>query len=157
MFLWNRDAIIWWSRNTFRVAIPGRIQTDTWCICCSQGCKWSSWSGLSILSPVHCIDKQHNILMSATNTNRVSHFLSQPEHTIWVSRHRNLRTQYINLGVFLWKYYIIPASYKEFCKLQSFCLCTPLFTLTYSFFQAPTYWNCPLFKSLLPDEVFQLW
>ena len=24
--------------------------------------------------PVHCIDKQHNILMSATNANRVSHF-----------------------------------------------------------------------------------
>ena len=24
--------------------------------------------------PVHCIDKQHNILMSASHANRVSHF-----------------------------------------------------------------------------------
>ena len=28
-------------------------------------------------------------------------FLSQPEHTIWVSRQRTLRTQYLNFGVFL--------------------------------------------------------
>ena len=28
-------------------------------------------------------------------------FLSQPEQTIWVSRHRTLRTQYLHLGVFL--------------------------------------------------------
>ena len=52
--------------------------------------------------------------------------LSQPEHTIWVSRHRTLRTKYLHLDIFLWKQYIILASYKDFCKLQSFCLCTPL-------------------------------
>ena len=28
-------------------------------------------------------------------------FLSQPEQTIWVSRHRTLTTQYLHLGVFL--------------------------------------------------------
>ena len=28
-------------------------------------------------------------------------FLSQPEQTIWVSRHRTLRNQYLHLGVFL--------------------------------------------------------
>ena len=28
-------------------------------------------------------------------------FLTQLEKTIWVSRHRTLRTQYLNLGVFL--------------------------------------------------------
>ena len=43
-------------------------------------------------------------------------FLSQPEHTIWVSRYRTLR---IHLGVFLWKQYIILAFYKGFCKLQN--------------------------------------
>ena len=66
--------------------------------------------------------------MSATNANSES-FLSQPELTIWVSRHRTFRTQYLHLGVFLWKQYIIRASYKGFCKLQSFCLCTLLLTL----------------------------
>ena len=60
--------------------------------------------------------------------------LSQPEHTIWISRHRTLRTEYLHLGVFLWKHYIILASYKDFCKLQSFWLCPPLLTLTSSFF-----------------------
>ena len=34
-------------------------------------------------------------------------FLSQPGHTIWVSRHRNLRTQYLHMSVFLWKQFII--------------------------------------------------
>ena len=28
-------------------------------------------------------------------------FLSQPEHTIWVSRLRTLKTQYLHLGVFV--------------------------------------------------------
>ena len=28
-------------------------------------------------------------------------FLSQPGHTIWVSRHRTLRTQYLHMCVFL--------------------------------------------------------
>ena len=63
-------------------------------------------------------------------------FLSQPEQTIWVSRHRTLRTQYLHLGVFLWKQYIVLTSYKGFCKLQRFCLCTPLLTLTSSLFSS---------------------
>ena len=41
-------------------------------------------------------------------------FLSQPEHTIWVSRHRPLRTQYLHMGVFLLKMHIILESYKDF-------------------------------------------
>ena len=53
-------------------------------------------------------------------------FLSQSEHTTWVSRHRTFITRYLHLEVFLWKQYIILASYKDFCKLQSFCLCTRL-------------------------------
>ena len=57
-------------------------------------------------------------------------FLSHPEHTIWVSRCRTLRSQYLYLGVFFFKQYEILASYKDFCKLKSFCLCTPLLTLT---------------------------
>ena len=59
---------------------------------------------------VRCIDWQHNILMSATNANKVSHF--------WTSQNTTLRTQ-LHLGVFLWKQYVIFAGYKEFCKLQS--------------------------------------
>ena len=69
-------------------------------------------------------------------------FLSQPEQTIWVSRHRTLRTQYLHLGVFLWKQYKILPSYKDFCKLQ--------FLFMYSF----TYINKVfLFKHLAAEIV----
>ena len=60
--------------------------------------------------------------MNATNTNRVSH--------------RTLRTRCLYLDVFLWKQYKTFASYKDFCKLQSFCLYTPLLKLTKSFFSS---------------------
>ena len=81
-------------------------------------------------------------------------FLSQSEHTIWVSRHRTLRIQYLHLGLFLWKQYKTLASYKTFASCKVF-----IYVLLYShqhslFFQAPTYWNCHLQKRLLPDEVF---
>ena len=62
-------------------------------------------------------------------------FLSQPEQTIWVSRHRTLRTQYLHLGVLLWKQYKILASYKDFCELQ--------FLFMYSF----THTNIVFFSS----------
>ena len=80
--------------------------------------------------PVHCIDQQHNILMSATNVNRVSHFWAS-QNAPFGSQGRTLRTQYLHLGVFLWKQYMILASYKDFCKSQKFWLCTPLLTRTY--------------------------
>ena len=60
-------------------------------------------------------------------------FSSQPEHTIWVSRERTLITQYLHLGAFLWKENTILAICENFRKLQSFCWCTPLLTLTYIF------------------------
>ena len=84
------------------------------------------WSGLcmSSPSPLHRLATQH--FDERYKRKQSESFLSQPEHTIWVSRHRTLRTQYLHLGLFLWKQYIILASYKDFGKLQSFCLCTPL-------------------------------
>ena len=68
-------------------------------------------------------------------------FLSQPEQTISVSRHRTLRTQYLNLNVFLWQQYKIPASYKDFCKLQ--------FLFMYSF----THTNIVFLFKHLPTEI----
>ena len=62
-------------------------------------------------------------------------FLSQPEQTNWVSRHRTLSTQYLHLGVFLWKQYKILASYKDFYKLQSFYSCT---NIAFRFKHLPT-------------------
>ena len=123
---------------------------------CSHCCKRSSRSGLcmSSLSPLHRLATQH--FDERYKRKQSESFLSQPEHTIWVSRHRTLRTQYLHLGVFLWKQYIILASYKDFCKLQSFCLCTPLLLHCLSF-QSRSYWNCHLHKILLTDEVFQWW
>ena len=66
-------------------------------------------------------------------------FLSQPEHTIWVSRHRTLRTQYLHLGVFLWKQYIILVSYKDFCKLQIFYFMYSFTTLLFRHLPTETF------------------
>ena len=100
----------------------------------TQGKTSFIWSGLcmSSLSILHRLATQH--FDERYKRKRSESFLGQPEHTIWVSRHRTLRTKYLHLGVFLWKQYIILASYKDFCRLQSFCLCTTLLALTYSFF-----------------------
>ena len=86
-----------------------RIHTIAWCICCSQGCK--------------------QIFLIRSLYVKSESFLSQAERSIWVSRHRTMRTYYLHLGVFL-KQYIILASYKDFCKLQSFWLYTSLLILT---------------------------
>ena len=82
---------------------------------------------MSSPSPLHRLATQH--FDERYKRKQSESFLSQPEQTIWVSRHRTLRTQYLHLGVFLWKQYKILASY-------SFCLCTPLLTLTKYFFSS---------------------
>ena len=69
-------------------------------------------------------------------------FLSQPEQTIWVSRHRTLRTQYLHLYAFLWKQYKALASYKDFWKLQLLFM--------YSF----THYNIAFLFKHLPTEIF---
>ena len=79
---------------------------------------------MSSPSPLHWLATQH--FDECYKRKQSESFLNQPEHTIWVSRHRTLKTQYLHYGVFLWKQYIFLASYKDFCKLQSFCLCTSL-------------------------------
>ena len=68
-------------------------------------------------------------------------FLSQPEQTIWISRHIALRAQYLYLGVFLWKQCRILASYKDFRKFQ--------FLLLYSF----THANIVFLFNHLPTEI----
>ena len=79
------------------------------------------WSGRS---PFHWLATEH--FDEHYKRKQTESFLTQSEHTILVSRHRTLRTQYLHLSVFFWKQYIILASYKDFCKLQCFCLCAPL-------------------------------
>ena len=72
-------------------------------------------------------------------------FLSQPKQTIWVSRNRTLRTQYLDSGVFLRKQYKILASYKDFCKLQ--------FLFMYSF----THINVVFLFKPLPSKNSSWW
>ena len=114
------------------------------------------WSYLCMSSPCPLYRQAAQDFDERYKHKQSESFLSQQECTIWVSRHRPLRTQYLHLSAFLWKQDKILASYKDFCKLQSFCLYTPLLTLSLSF-QAPTYWNFHLQKRLLLDEVFQWW
>ena len=75
------------------------------------------WSGLCISSPIplHQLATQH--FDQPYNRTQSESFLIQQEHTIWVLRNRTLRTQYLHLGVFLWKQYIILGRYKDY-KLQ---------------------------------------
>ena len=99
------------------------------------------WSGLCMLSlhPLHWQAAQHfdeRLIRKQSES-----LLSQPEQTIWISRHRTLRTQYLHLGVFLWKQHKILASYEDFCKLQ--------FLFMYSF----THINIAFLFKHLPTEV----
>ena len=115
----------------------------TYIICGRNDSKYKWWNKLNIAawphcwqwllcsisssSPWHRLETQH---FDECNKHKQSgSFFLRPEHTIWVSRHRTLGTQCLHLDVFLWKQYIILASYKYFCNLQSFCSCTPLLTL----------------------------
>ena len=93
-------------------------------------------------------DKSYSLYRLATQhfDERYKHkqsesFLSQQERTIWVSRQRTLKTQYLHLDIFLWNQYKIIASYKDFCKSQSF-----FYVLLYSHLVF-------LFKHL-PTEIF---
>ena len=61
------------------------------------------------------------------------------EHTIWVSRHRTLKTQSLHLSIFLWKQYKILASSKTFASCKVF-----IYVLLYS--------HVCLFKNL-PTEI----
>ena len=123
----------YWSRNSFRVAVPG------------QDSYWYMINLLiSVLQTIFLIRSLYaksQIIALTSNATiwwalQTQPWLSQPEYTIWPSRHRTLRNQYLYLGVFLWKQYIILASYEDFCEMQSFLLCTPLLTLTYCLFQS---------------------
>ena len=54
---------------------------------------------MSILQPLHQQDAQH--FDERFIRKQSESFLSQPEQTIWVSRHRTVSTQYLHLSVFL--------------------------------------------------------
>ena len=69
-------------------------------------------------------------------------FLSQPGSTIWVSRHRSLRTQYLHFGVFFLK-----AMYNS-CKLQR-----PLQAEKFFFMYSVTYTNILFLFRHLPTEI----
>ena len=54
---------------------------------------------MSSPSPLHRLAAQH--FDERYKRKQSESFLSQQERTIWVSRHRTLRTQYLHLSVFL--------------------------------------------------------
>ena len=61
--------------------------------------------------PVHCIDQQHNIFMSATNANKVSRF--EPVRT----HHLGLKAQNFEKPIFTFGCFSLKAVYNS-CKLQ---------------------------------------
>ena len=129
MLLWMMVIQKWWQLN-----FNGNNYGKTKLI----------WSGLymSSLPSLHWQAAEH--LDERFICKQSESFLSQPEHTIWVSKHRALRTQYLHLGIFLWKQYKIIASYKDFYKLQ--------FLLMYSF----TYTKIVFLFKHLPTEIVNL-
>ena len=76
--------------------------------------------------PVHCINQQHNILMSTTNVNRVSHF-SGPART----HHLGLKAQNFENPIFTFGCFSLKAVYNS-CKLQRLLQVTK-FLIMYSF------------------------
>ena len=54
---------------------------------------------MPIPSPLYQLATQH--FDELYEREQSESFVSQPERTIWVSRHRTLRTQYLHLDVFL--------------------------------------------------------
>ena len=80
---------------------------------------------MSRLRPLHQQAAQH--FDERYKRKQSESFLSQPEHTIWVSRHRTLRTQYLNLGV------IFESSIKLLQVTKSFASCKVfIYVLLYS-------------------------
>ena len=89
---------------------------------CGNSCTWAH-DGHTLLVPMNervlnNLSKEHNIgghrqaaqhLDECFIRKQSESFLSQPEQTIWNPRHRTLRTQYSQLGVFLSKQYKILA------------------------------------------------
>ena len=128
----------------------------SWCICCSQGYKWSSWSDfcMSSPSPLHRLATQH--YDERYKHKQSESFLSQLEHTIWVSRHRTLRIQYLHFECSSLKAVHNSCTLGRVAKFLFMYFFTPCLCTNIVFFQAPTCWNSHLHKRLLPDEVF-LW
>ena len=106
-------------------------------------------------SPLHRLATQH--FHEHYKHKQSEQFLSQPEHTIWVSRHGNFESPIFTFGCFSLK------ALYNCCKLQRLLqVAKPLFmyyftrtNIVFFFFQACTYWNCHLHKRLSPDEMFQ--
>ena len=124
-------------RNCFRVAAPGHD---------SHRCMMHLLP--SVLQTIFLIRSLYVKSQSSASTSNATFWWALQTQTRWsvfeparthhlgLKKQRNLRTQYLHLGLFLWKQYIVLANYKDFCKLRSFWLCTPLLTLTWPFFSS---------------------
>ena len=84
---------------------------------------------------IHYINKQSNILMSDSCANRVSHF--------WASQNTpfgSLGTEHWEPSIYIWVFFFESSiKFLQVTKTfasSSFCLCTPLLTLTLSFFSS---------------------
>ena len=88
-----------------------RIHTDAWCICCSQCCKRSSWSGLcmSSPSPLHWLATQH--FHERYKCKQGSRF--EPVRT----HHLGLKAQNFEKPIFTFGCFSLKAVYNS-CKLQ---------------------------------------
>ena len=118
-----------------------RIHTNAWCICCSQGCKRSSWSGfcMSIPSPLHWLATQH-FDMSATNAHRVNRF--EPART----HHLCLKAQNFENVIFTFRCF----SLKAVCNSCNSCKLPRLFQVA-KFLIMYYFTQTNIHKCLLPD------
>ena len=104
---------------------------------------------MSSPSPWHRLATQH--FDEHYKSKQSESFLSQPEPTIWVSRHKTLR-----IHIYIWVFFFESSIWilqvtKTFASRKVF-----VYILLYSHslsFQAPTNWNFHLHKRLLPDGV----
>ena len=118
-----------------------RIYTNAWCICCSQCCKQSSWTGpcMSSPSPLYRLATQH----FDERYNRKEWVIFETART----HHLGLKTQNFEKPKFISGCFSLKAVYNS-CKLQSL-LHVAKFWVMFSF----THTNIVFLFMHLPTEI----
>ena len=83
--------------------------------------------------PILCMNLQHNILMSATKANRVSHFWASHNTSFGLKAQKFENPTFI-FGCLSLKEVNNSSRLQKHLQVAKFFSCTPLFRLTYSFF-----------------------
>ena len=147
-----------WSRNSFRVAVPGQD---------SHRCMMHLL--LSVLQTIFLIRSLYVKSQSIASTSNTTFWWALQTQTEWVifeparTHHLGLKAQNFENPIFTFRCFSLKAVYNSCILQRPLQIMKFLFMYSFTplqhtlFFQLPTYWNYYLHKRLLPDEGFQWW